>query len=191
MEHSDSINRGWSDLAPDLRAALVVALFVIGLEILSDAVPVVGWLASLPFGIVVYVFQGIAAGAFLRRDARYHRKNPWDFLGIGARSALWTGALSLVVALLTVQALLPVSLGAILVSLPAVLGSSAVDIALNLIFSSLGAILYGLFGGRRASSFACLGSALLAFGCCLFAVGLLVTVFLSAVGVLPHPAIYR
>ncbi len=189
MDNPSPIRHEWDQIAPDLRAALVVALFIILLEVVGDAIPVVGWLAALPFSIPVYLFQGILTGAFSRGAPGRPRRRTWIVLGLGARSAVWTGALSLAAGLVTAAALLPVSLGASLVSLPVILASFGVDFGLNLVFSILGAWIYTIGGGRRAAGFACLISALFAAWLFLLAVGLLLLGILSAAGLLPHPAL--
>jgi hypothetical protein len=189
LDNPTAIDRTWNSILPDLRAALAVALFVIVLEVVGDVIPVAGWFATLPFDIPVYLFQGILAGVFYRQAAHGFTPRAWNYLGIGARSALWTGLISLVTAFVTVLAMLPVSLGAVLVGLPAVGGSFVVDLGLNLVFSALGAWIYSLTGGRRASGIACLLSTVLAAGGCMLAVGLVIWVILSAVGVLPRPII--
>ena len=148
-------------MAPDLRAAAIVAILVVLLEIASDAVPVAGWLIGLPFAIGVYLVQGILAGVFLRRDERYPARHPGHFLGIGARSALWTGGLSLVVSALMLAVLAPVTLGAILVGLPALVGTFLADLTINVLFAALGAWIYSFSGGKGALGFACVLAAAL------------------------------
>jgi hypothetical protein len=148
-------------MAPDLRAALLVALPVVVLEVASDAIPLAGWLIGLPFAIGVYLAQGILVGVFLRRDARYTAPRAWHFLGIGARSALWTGALSLTVSLLMLAALAPATLGAILVGLPAIAGTFLADLAINAIFSALGAWVFSVSGAKGAAGFSCVLAGLL------------------------------
>jgi hypothetical protein len=151
-------------MAPDLRAALLVAILVILLEIASDALPVAGWLIGLPFAIGVYLFQGILTGVFLRRDPRFPSPHALQFLATGARSALWTGALSLVVSALTLAVLAPVTLGAILAGLPALGVTLVADLAINLVFSALGAWIYSLAGAKGAAGFSCVLAAVL-FAC--------------------------
>jgi hypothetical protein len=151
----------WSAMAPDLRAAIYVALPVIVLEVASDAIPLAGWLVGLPFAVGVYLAQGILVGVFLRRDARYTAPRAWHFLGIGARSALWTGVLSLAVSLLTLAALASATLGAILVGLPALAGTFLADVAVNAVFSALGAWVYSVGGAKGAAGFSCVLAGLL------------------------------
>jgi hypothetical protein len=185
-----SISRDWEALRPDLRAALLVAVLIVLLEMVSDAIPLFGWLISLPFAVGVYLAQGVLAGVFLRRDSRYPRPSALTALGIGARSALWTGGLSLVVAVVTVIALIPVSLGAILAGLPAVLISFVVDLAINILFAALGAWIYTLTGGKGAAGISCLLSAILGACFWLALAVLVVTAILAALGILPHPSIH-
>jgi hypothetical protein len=148
-------------MAPDLRAALLVALPVVALEVASDAVPLAGWLIGLPFAVGVYLAQGILVGVFLRRDPRFPNPRAWHFLGIGARSALWTGGLSLAVSLLTLAVLAPATLGAVLVGLPAIAGTFLADLAVNVACSALGAWVYSLGGAKGAAGFSCVVAGLL------------------------------
>lgn len=175
----------WETRTPDLRAALLVAILVIALEVASDVIPVAGWLVGLPFAIGVYLVQGVLAGAFLRRDPRFPDQRTGHFLGIGARSALWTGGISLAAALVTVAALAPVTLGAILVGLPALLVTFLADLALNVVFSALGAWVYSLAGGKSAVGFSCVLAAVL-FACLWLALAVgLIGLIVYGVGHIP------
>jgi hypothetical protein len=185
------IARDWDELRPDLRAALLVAVPIVLLEVVSDAIPLVGWLVSLPFAVAVYLAQGILVGVFLRQDARYSEARALTAMGIGARSALWTGGLSLAVAVLTVAALIPVSLGAILAGLPAVLISFVVDLGINIFFAALGAWIYALAGGKGAAGISCLLSVVLGMCFWLAIAVLVVGGILAALGVIQLPALTR
>lgn len=171
--------------APDLRAALLVAGLVIVLEIASTAIPVAGWLIVLPFEVGVYLVQGILAGVFLGRDPRYSTRHAGHFLGIGARSALWTGGLSLVVSLLTIAVMVPVTFGAVLVGLPALAVTFLADLASNVLFSALGAWIYSFSGGKGAVGLSCaLAAVLLACVWLALAVGM-VALVVFGVGRIP------
>jgi hypothetical protein len=160
METQPIISR-WSTIAPDVRAALLVALPVVVLEVASDAIPLAGFLIGLPFAVGVYLAQGILVGVFLRRDPRYPTPRAWHFLGVGARSALWTGGLSLAVSLLTLAVLAPATLGAVLVGLPAIAGTFLVDLAVNAVCAALGAWVYSAGGAKGAAGFSCAAAGLL------------------------------
>ena len=170
MTANQPTHTGWAHLSPALRAAITVALVVILLELLSDLLPAVGFILTVPFAIVTYYVQGLLAGRFLKNDPRYPSAGPGLYLGSGAQSAFWSGVvLSSAVTLIDTAILTPLTLGAALAALPLVLGSSLVDIMLNFIFTILGAWLYSRFSGRRLLGISCAVMGLVMLGLCLAA----------------------
>ncbi len=151
---------GWRSLGPDLRAALVVAVAVVAMETVSDLLPLVGFLVTIPVAVIVYFFQGLLVGRFLRGNDRAAGLGPAAYARMGLRSALWTGALlSPLVALASTALLTPVTVGLALAAIPAVFGSGLVDLLLNLGFTSLGAWWLARSGGKITAGKACVGIA--------------------------------
>jgi hypothetical protein len=167
-------------------------VFVIGLEILSDVIPVAGFVLCLPLAVAVYSFQGLLVGWYLRASPRAASTSSWSPIRKGALSAFWTGAvLSPLVALITTSILTPVTLGAALVSLPATFMSGLVDLALNLVFTILGAWIAAHFG--KASSLGCSCLVLAVMGVVywiLIAVGI-AGIILTATHAIPTPSFFN
>jgi len=173
MTANPSTDTWWTDLSPALRAAITVAVVVIILEVLSDGLPAVGFILTLPFAIATYYVQGLLVGRFLKNDPRYPAAGPGLYLGSGALSAFWTGVvISGGVTLIDAAILIPVTLGAVLAAIPLVLGSSLVDISLNFFFTILGAWLYSRFSGRRLLGVSCALMGLVMVCLCLAAAAL-------------------
>ncbi len=178
---------GWAHLSPALRAAITVALVIILFEVLSDLLPAVGFILTLPFAIVTYYVQGLLAGRFLRNDPRYPSAGPGLYLSSGAQSAFWSGVvLSSAVTLIDTILLAPLTLGAVLAALPLVLGSSLVDIGLNFFFTGLGAWLYSRFSGRRLLGISCAVLGLVMLGLCLAATVLAGALIFGGVDLIRH-----
>jgi hypothetical protein len=153
---TSSTDTWWTHLSPALRAAITVAVVVILLEILSDMLPAVGFILTLPFAIAVYYVQGLLVGWYLKNDPRYPAAGPGLYLGSGALSAFWTGVvISGGVTLIDTAILTPLTLGAVLAAIPLVLGSSLVDMVLNFFFTILGAWLYRRFNNRGLLGVSC------------------------------------
>jgi hypothetical protein len=137
----------WGNLPPDFRSALIVtlAIFIIGL--LSDLVPGLGFLVSIPFSILTYYLQGVLTGRFAKRDPRYAQRK---FFLLGLRSGFWTGVVfSTIFTLIALAIQFTFTLGTALAYIPLILTQSMMDILLNLFFSGLGAWLFQKMGGKR------------------------------------------
>jgi hypothetical protein len=181
----------WSKLSPGVKAALAVALVIVLLEVLSDFLPAVGFIVTLPFALVTYYVQGLLAGRFLKNDPRTPSAGVGLYLRAGALSAFWTAVvISNVVTLIDTVLLTPVTLGAVLAAIPLVLASSLVDMALNFIFTILGTWLYSRFSGRRLAGISCAVMGLV-MGClCLAAAALAGGLIFGGVNLFNHlPAI--
>ncbi|MCL4562433.1 MAG: hypothetical protein M1281_17700 [Chloroflexi bacterium] len=152
-----TLETGVKKYRPDVRAALVVSPVVVILEILSDVIPGIGYVLTVPIAVVTYYVQGVLAGRYLREDPRYANAGAGEYARRGALSAVWTGiVLSNAVTLIDFVILTPLSFGAILIGLPLVLASSLTDMVLNLVFTTLGAWLYGRLGSHRMWGISCI-----------------------------------
>jgi hypothetical protein len=191
MAGNPTTESGWNNLSPGLRAAITVAVVIIILEVLSDVLPAVGFIVTLPFAIVTYYVQGLLAGRFLKNDPRYTPAGPGLYLSSGALSAFWTGVvISNVVTLIDTILLTPLTLGAVLAAIPLVLGSSLLDMALNFLFTILGSWLYSRFSGRWLLGISCAVMGLVMACLCLAATALAGGLILGGVDFFRHlPAI--
>jgi len=169
----------WHRLAPDWKGALVVTVFLVGLGFVSDAIPGLGFLFTLPFTILVYYIQGVLVGRYARRNAAYRRKK---FFWLGMKSGLWTSlVIGSMFTLITLLIQYTLTLGTAVALIPLVFAQTVFEIIMNVTFSGLGAWLYGLFGGARL-----IGISAGIVGCgTLVAVGLalLLVIVLALVGV--------
>ena len=64
-------------LRPDLKAAIAVAIFFVGIEFLGDLIPFAGYLITFPVTLVVYYIQGLLTGLFIKRDPKYSSSSSW------------------------------------------------------------------------------------------------------------------
>ncbi len=137
----------WESLAPDWKAALVVTVFLGFLGFLSDLIPGLGFILTVPFTILLYYLQGVLVGYYARRNPNYQGKKFWP---LGLKSGLWTslviGSIFTLVAL-AIQNM--VTLGTATALFPLIIVQSLFEICMNVTFSGLGAWLYGLIGGAR------------------------------------------
>ncbi len=137
----------WKSLAPDWKGALVVTVFLVGLGMLSDGIPGLGFIFSLPFTISVYYIQGVLVGCYARSNPAYCDKKFWP---LGMLSGLWTSlVIGSIFTLITLAIQYTLTLGAAAALIPLVIAQSLFEIIMNVTFSGLGAWLYGLFGGAR------------------------------------------
>jgi hypothetical protein len=137
----------WQSLAPDWKGALVVTVFLVVLGMLSDAIPGLGFIFSLPFTIIVYYIQGVLVGRYARSSPAYCDKKFWL---LGMISGLWTSlVIGSIFTLITLAIQYTLTLGAAAALIPLVIAQSLFEIIMNVTFSGLGAWLYGLFGGAR------------------------------------------
>jgi hypothetical protein len=144
---SDPAGSWWGNLAPDFRAALIVTLAILIIGLLSDLIPGLGFLVSIPFSILTYYIQGVLTGRFAKKDPRYAQRK---FFLLGIRSGFWTGVVfSTVFTLIALAIQFTFTLGTAITFIPIILSQSLVDILLNLSFSGLGAFLYHKMGGKR------------------------------------------
>lgn len=144
-------------LRPDVRAALLVALPVILLEMLTDLLPVIGLLIAIPISITVYFLQGVLVARYSRGDARYPNVSQAEIIGLAARSALWTGALvSPLAAAVTLLLGVPISVGVLIAWVPGILAATLVDLLLNLAFAALGAWASQRANGQNMFAGSCL-----------------------------------
>jgi hypothetical protein len=144
-------------LRPDLKAAITVAIFYIGFEILGDLIPFAGYLITFPVSLVIYYFQGILTGLFIKSDPKYLSKSSWSYAFLGFTSSLWTGViLALILTLLSYLVTTPATLGLSLAELPFTLVTSLLDLVLNLILTTLAAWLFGLLNRATFTGISCL-----------------------------------
>jgi hypothetical protein len=169
----------WLRLAPDWKGALVVTVLLVSLGFVSDAIPGLGFIFTLPFTILVYYIQGVLVGRYARLNPAYRPKN---FFWLGMKSGLWTSlVIGSIFTLITLLIQYTLTLGAALALIPLVIAQTLFEIIMNVTFSGLGAWLYGLFGGARlvgvsAGSVGC--GTLLAIG-----LALVLVIVLALVGV--------
>ena len=148
---------GWDSLRPDLKAAISVAIFFIGFEVLGDLLPFMGYLITFPVTLVIYYLQGLLTGLFIRKDPKYLSTGPWSYARTGFISSIWTGIiLSLILSLLSYLVTTPATLGLSLAELPFTLLTSLLDLVLNLIISTFAAWLYGLLNRAAFARISCL-----------------------------------
>ncbi len=151
-----STSSWWDNLTPGPKAAISVGIVVVFLEFLSDALPIVGFIITIPIAIVLYYFQGMLAGRFLRHDRRFPGAGPGHYIRSGAISAFWTAVvISTAMTLIDTAILAPLTVGVILAALPLTLASGLVDAFLNFAFTILGAWLYSRFSGSRLVGVSC------------------------------------
>ncbi len=137
----------WQNLAPDWKGALAVTVFLAGLGMLSDAIPGLGFIFSLPFTIFVYYIQGVLVGRYARRSPAHRGR---QFFLLGMKSGLWTSlVIGSIFTLITLAIQYTLTLGAAVALIPLVIVQTLFEIFMNVTFSGLGAWLYGLFGGAR------------------------------------------
>ena len=141
---------------------------VIALEVISTLLPAVGFILTLPISIVTYAVQGILAGYFLKRDARFST-GPGSYARQGAISAFWTGiVISSITTILLEIILAPLTAGFSLVGIPSLLLSGLGDGMLNLALTTSFAWLFGRYGMRWSAALSCAVAALgLAFVSCI------------------------
>jgi len=137
----------WQSLAPDWKAALVVTVFLGLLGFLSDLIPGLGFILSIPFTILVYYIQGVLVGYYARRNPAYQGKKFWP---LGMKSGLWTSlVIGSIFTLVTLAIQYTLTLGTAVALIPLIIAQSLFEICMNVTFSGLGAWLYGLIGGAR------------------------------------------
>jgi hypothetical protein len=155
-KQSSSADEWWEKLSPGLKAALLVGIIVVGLEFVSDILPAIGFIITVPVAIIVYYVQGILAGRYVRRDPRYAPASSGVYLRQGAVSAFWTAlVISTAVTVIDMVVLTPLTVGAILVALPVTLVSSLIDVGLNFFFTMLGAWFYSRFSTAGLAGISC------------------------------------
>ncbi|MGD0003600.1 MAG: hypothetical protein ABSE06_05155 [Anaerolineaceae bacterium] len=144
---TSSLPSRWQSLAPDWKAALVVTVFLGLLGFLSDLLPGLGFILSIPFTILVYYIQGVLVGFYARRNLAYHRKKFWL---LGMKSGLWASlVIGSIFTLIALAIQYTLTLGTALFLIPLIIAQSLFEIVMNVTFSGLGAWLYGLIGGAR------------------------------------------
>ena len=154
---ADHNSSGQDRLRPDLKAAIAVAIFLIGFEILGDLLPFVGYLITFPISLVVYYLQGLMTGLFIKRDPRYLSISPWGYARLGFTSSLWTGVVfSLILTILSYLVTTPATLGFSLMEIPFTLLTILLDLVSNLILTTLTAWLFGVLNHAAFVSVSCL-----------------------------------
>lgn len=147
----------WQRAGPALRAALAMLPLLVLQELVSDLLPVVGSLVSLPVWMFLYYLQGLLVGYWSGKDSRTAGFSAGKMLGQGALSAFWSGVVfSTVISLVSLAVSSLLTLGAALIKIPFVLTGSLLDMLLNLVFCSLGAWVYAQRRGRRLTGVSCL-----------------------------------
>jgi hypothetical protein len=137
----------WQSLAPDWKGALAATVFLVGLGFLSDLIPGLGFLFTLPFTILVYYLQGVLVGRYARHSPTHQGKR---YILLGMKSGLWTSlVIGSIFTLITLAIQNALTLGAAVALVPLVIAQSLFEIIMNVTFSALGAWLYGLLGGAR------------------------------------------
>jgi hypothetical protein len=137
----------WQSLAPDWKAALVVTVFLVMLGFLSDLIPGLGFVFTLPFTFLVYYIQGVLVGRYARRNPVYQGKK---FFLLGMKSGLFTSlVIGSIFTLITLVIQYTLTLGAAVALIPLIIAQSLFEIFMNVTFSGLGAWLYGSIGGAR------------------------------------------
>jgi hypothetical protein len=150
-------NSGWDSLRPDIKAAIAVAIFFIGFEVLGDLLPLVGYLITFPVTLVIYYVQGLLTGIFMKKNPKYLSSGPWGYARMGFTSSIWTGIiLALILSLLSYLVTTPATLGLSLAELPFTLLTSLLDLVLNLIITTLAAWLYRLLNRAAFVRISCL-----------------------------------
>ncbi len=160
---------GGHGAAPWLRAGLIAGLALSVLELISNFIPVVGFVLATPFNIIAYYCQGVLAALYSAEDERFTARRR---ISQAALSGLATGVvLAVVFTLISYGILVPATLGGAVAALPFSLLNSLMDVTLNVTFACLGAWLYGKLGKKKfvITSTAVLGCCGVA--ACLLAVG--------------------
>ena len=178
-------------LRPDIKAALVVAIFFIGFEIFGDLIPFLGYLITFPLTLIVYYIQGLLTGIFIQRDPKYRSINSWGYARLGFSSGLCTGLiLALILSILSYIVTTPATLGFSLAELPFTLVTILLDLVTNLMITTLIAWLFGAFSRSAFMSISCfllifsLGSA------CIADILLGIGISKILVNILPHLRTY-
>ncbi len=166
-----SSNSG-SGPAPWLRAGLIAGLALSVLELISNLIPVIGFVFTGPLNLIVYYLQGVLAARYAAADARFTARRR---VSQAAISGLATGVvLAVVFTLISYGILLPATLGGAALALPFSLLNSLGDILFNVGFACLGAWLYGRLAKKQfvVTSGALLGCS--AVAACLVTTGVVV-----------------
>jgi hypothetical protein len=176
-----------SNLRPDLKAAMAVAIFFIGFEILGDLLPFVGYLITFPITLVIYYFQGLLTGYFIKRDSRYLTASSWRYAFMGLTSSLCTGlVLAVILATLSYVVTTPATLGLSLAELPFTLLTTLLDLVLNLIITTLAAWLFGLLNRTVLTGASCLILIFLLGSACLADILLGIGIVNMIKNIIPH-----
>ena len=178
---------GRDSLPPDLKAAIAVAIFFLGFEILGDLLPFVGYLITFPVTLVIYYIQGVLTGIFIKRDSKYLSTSSWGYARMGFTSSLWTGIiLALILSLLSYLVTTPATMGLSLAELPFTLLTSLIDLVLNLILTTLAAWLFGLLNRAAFTGISCLILIFVLGSACLADILLGVGIAKILANILPH-----
>jgi hypothetical protein len=176
-----------TSLRPDLKAAIAVAIFFIGFEILGDLLPFVGYLITFPLTLVIYYFQGLLTGYFIKRDFRYLSTSSWRYALMGFTSSLWTGIiLATILSILSYVVTTPATFGLSLAELPFTLLTTLLDLVLNLIITTLAAWLFGLLNRTAFTGVSCLLLIFLLGSACLADILLGVGIVNMLKNIIPH-----
>jgi hypothetical protein len=154
--NTSTLDSWWNHLSPGLKAAIVVGVVIVLLEVLSDVLPVIGFVVTIPIAIITYYIQGILVGRFLKHDLRFPDPQAGIYLRSGLISALWTSVvISTAVALIDAVFLTSLTFGAFLATVPLLLVSSLADLVFNVIFTTLGAWSYSRFASWGLVEISC------------------------------------
>jgi hypothetical protein len=172
----DEIKQFWGRLPPDVRAAVVVGVAIIVLEVITDVLPGFGHILVLPVALTAYYLQGVLTAWWARQDERYANLGRFmSCASLGLKTAFWTSVvLSTVVMVINIVILTPLSLGGTATLIPFIFSGSLADWFLNSIFAVLGAWMYVQMGGKGLLKATCLVLGLGTLLSCLLMVGLMV-----------------
>jgi hypothetical protein len=135
----------WKDLAPPLRAAVTMLVFMLGIQSVITAIPGLGFLLTIPAQIALYFCQGVLVAKFAREDSRFPLQPP-SSLAIATTG--WTILFCLGISLLVGLFESLASAGARLAALPLDLLTSLGSIIICMGFCTLGAWVYNKTDGK-------------------------------------------
>jgi hypothetical protein len=137
----------WHRLSPDWQGALAVTLFLVLLGFLSDLIPGLGFVFSLPFTILVYYTQGVLVGRYARANPAYKDRK---YFPLGVKSGIWTSlVIGSIFTLLALAIQNAVTLGTAVTLIPLIVAQTLFEIFMNATFSGIGAWLSGWLGSIK------------------------------------------
>lgn len=132
-------------LAPPLRAAVIIAGVVFALQLFDTISGSVGFFFSAPFHVVAYFAQGLLVGRYIREDPSYPQE---DYIKQGIISALWRIGIGIGIYILLLIVAGVVTFGGAIFLIPLLLIVSLLASLFNIGLTGLGAWIYGRTGGK-------------------------------------------